>query len=245
LLVWYICSLVLLLASGRGRQALLWLMQGTFWPTVNDQLVARLVREQDHRRGELRRRYRRRRRIQRGRRGGNGPTGDAVIGGDDDHDDDDDDGVGGGSTDAEEAPTSWFHFWSGPPRFTVGPTGSGCLSEFPYPSKELLLRTKRYRCRRQECRPSTKEAGAADTVAEGDNVVVGEDDNEAGGGNKVDPDHDATHCCAICIVDLEDGDRIGDLPCRHLYHVSCLKRWIGHRNSCPLCSSPMATVDAL
>ena len=44
--------------------------------------------------------------------------------------------------------------------------------------------------------------------------------------------------CAICIVEIEDGDRIGVLPCEHQFHVECLKQWIKRRNVCPLCQVP-------
>jgi Ring finger domain len=42
--------------------------------------------------------------------------------------------------------------------------------------------------------------------------------------------------CSICLTDLALGDRVGDLPCRHLFHAKCLKDWIRRRNRrCPLC----------
>jgi Ring finger domain len=42
--------------------------------------------------------------------------------------------------------------------------------------------------------------------------------------------------CAICYVPLEDGDRVGALPCGHEFHVHpCLKHWLSRRNVCPLC----------
>ena len=42
--------------------------------------------------------------------------------------------------------------------------------------------------------------------------------------------------CSICYVPLEDGDRVGALPCGHVFHVDpCLKQWLTRRNVCPLC----------
>ena len=41
--------------------------------------------------------------------------------------------------------------------------------------------------------------------------------------------------CAICHMEMEDGDRVGDLPCNHVMHIECLKAWIVRRNVCPLC----------
>jgi hypothetical protein len=50
-------------------------------------------------------------------------------------------------------------------------------------------------------------------------------------------DHGDT--CAICMATLENGDRVGDIPCNHLFHVEpCLKRWLRKKNECPLCCAP-------
>ena len=43
--------------------------------------------------------------------------------------------------------------------------------------------------------------------------------------------------CTICLVALKDGDRVGALPCDHLFHVKCLKSWLPRRNVCPLCQN--------
>lgn len=45
--------------------------------------------------------------------------------------------------------------------------------------------------------------------------------------------------CMICLADLCPGDRVGNLPCGHLYHVDpCLKEWLRRKNHCPLCHAP-------
>lgn len=44
--------------------------------------------------------------------------------------------------------------------------------------------------------------------------------------------------CTICFSPLEDGDRVGALPCHHEFHVECLKLWLRRRNTCPLCQAP-------
>lgn len=42
--------------------------------------------------------------------------------------------------------------------------------------------------------------------------------------------------CMICLVDFEEGERVGDLPCGHVFHVEpCLKQWLQLKNHCPLC----------
>lgn len=51
-----------------------------------------------------------------------------------------------------------------------------------------------------------------------------------------DNDDDAL-TCTICFVPIDDGDRIGDLPCQHTFHVDCLKIWLTRRAICPLCQS--------
>ncbi|GFH56350.1 hypothetical protein CTEN210_12826 [Chaetoceros tenuissimus] len=43
--------------------------------------------------------------------------------------------------------------------------------------------------------------------------------------------------CSICMIDIVNGDRIGDLECGHEFHVECLKSWVLWRNTCPLCNA--------
>jgi len=43
--------------------------------------------------------------------------------------------------------------------------------------------------------------------------------------------------CSICMVPLENGERVGDLDCGHHFHVECLKTWVLWRNVCPLCNA--------
>ena len=43
--------------------------------------------------------------------------------------------------------------------------------------------------------------------------------------------------CTICFSELMEGDRVGDLPCGHTFHVDCLKSWLPRRNVCPLCNT--------
>jgi len=59
--------------------------------------------------------------------------------------------------------------------------------------------------------------------------------------NEGENDDDPAFCCTICFAPLEEGDRIGDLPCDHGYHVECLKGWVQRKNTCPLCAIPLAT----
>jgi Ring finger domain len=62
--------------------------------------------------------------------------------------------------------------------------------------------------------------------------------NENVGNNDNDEDLDGNPQCAICFCDLVEGsDRVGVLPCQHIFHVEpCLKGWLARgNNSCPFC----------
>jgi hypothetical protein len=48
--------------------------------------------------------------------------------------------------------------------------------------------------------------------------------------------------CTICFHALQEGDRVGALPCNHEFHVECLKGWLARRNVCPLCQAPDVAV---
>ena len=41
--------------------------------------------------------------------------------------------------------------------------------------------------------------------------------------------------CAICLDDLSKGKHISYLPCCHVYHSKCIKKWLKVSNLCPLC----------
>jgi len=54
-------------------------------------------------------------------------------------------------------------------------------------------------------------------------------------GDDINDTHQTT--CSICMIDIVNGDRIGDLECGHEFHVECLKSWVLWRNTCPLCNA--------
>ena len=41
--------------------------------------------------------------------------------------------------------------------------------------------------------------------------------------------------CPICLVDFNEGDINGKLPCKHIFHEKCIKTWFQDSNSCPIC----------
>ena len=42
--------------------------------------------------------------------------------------------------------------------------------------------------------------------------------------------------CLICLEKYSIGDKICYLPCLHLFHFFCIKKWIKIKNRCPLCN---------
>ncbi|KAI9694379.1 MAG: hypothetical protein M1820_008979 [Bogoriella megaspora] len=45
--------------------------------------------------------------------------------------------------------------------------------------------------------------------------------------------------CALCFIDLQPWSAMLLLPCRHVIHAMCMRRWLGEQqqNTCPLCRS--------
>lgn len=41
--------------------------------------------------------------------------------------------------------------------------------------------------------------------------------------------------CTICIDEVEVGDEVIVLPCRHWFHEECASLWLKQHNSCPVC----------
>lgn len=39
--------------------------------------------------------------------------------------------------------------------------------------------------------------------------------------------------CAICLVDMEEGDAIARLPCLCIYHKGCIEAWFKKNQTCP------------
>lgn len=52
-----------------------------------------------------------------------------------------------------------------------------------------------------------------------------------------------THC-PVCTEELQLGDEVQILPCKHVYHVPCLAPWLQKHNSCPVCRHELPTDDA-
>ncbi|KAJ9565479.1 hypothetical protein OSB04_001445 [Centaurea solstitialis] len=43
--------------------------------------------------------------------------------------------------------------------------------------------------------------------------------------------------CVVCQVEFEKEERVGVLQCKHRFHAECIKKWLLHKNLCPLCKT--------
>ncbi|XP_049404201.1 E3 ubiquitin-protein ligase MBR2-like isoform X3 [Solanum stenotomum] len=41
--------------------------------------------------------------------------------------------------------------------------------------------------------------------------------------------------CTICQEGYKVDDEIGKLECGHYHHIECIKKWLMHKNACPIC----------
>lgn len=65
----------------------------------------------------------------------------------------------------------------------------------------------------------------ATTTTDGDDLA----------GRSPNNDNDVSECCAICLVEYEEGDEIRALPCNHYFHKDCVDSWLENNVSCPTC----------
>ncbi|KAJ0230035.1 E3 ubiquitin-protein ligase XERICO [Hirschfeldia incana] len=51
--------------------------------------------------------------------------------------------------------------------------------------------------------------------------------------------------CSVCLSKFEEDSEINKLTCGHLFHKTCLEKWIDYWNiTCPLCRTPLVAVAA-
>jgi hypothetical protein len=53
--------------------------------------------------------------------------------------------------------------------------------------------------------------------------------------NTSDVEEIPENLCSICLCEIEDGEIVGDLSCKHYFHKDCLKVWLVKSNLCPFC----------
>ena len=50
--------------------------------------------------------------------------------------------------------------------------------------------------------------------------------------------------CSICLMEVNEGQDTILLPCGHMFHETCVTKWLEIHNTCPLCRFELATDDA-
>ncbi|KAL7572077.1 hypothetical protein ACA910_001721 [Epithemia clementina (nom. ined.)] len=106
------------------------------------------------------------------------------------------------------------------------------------PPRSLALKTRIYR-KHPDKEVATEGVGASVASWSSGLLLAKTTTNkpeEKPGSSSNDEEEDCEHCCIICFQDIEDGERVGALPCTHVFHVECLKVWLKRRNACPMCN---------
>lgn len=47
--------------------------------------------------------------------------------------------------------------------------------------------------------------------------------------------NDNNYKCVICLNEFKIGDKVCTIPCLHIFHIDCLKKWIIMNRWCPIC----------
>lgn len=47
--------------------------------------------------------------------------------------------------------------------------------------------------------------------------------------------------CPICQNEMELGEIVIELRCRHVYHEECISFWLRDENTCPICKDCLQT----
>ncbi|NXG43635.1 PJA2 ligase, partial [Psilopogon haemacephalus] len=58
----------------------------------------------------------------------------------------------------------------------------------------------------------------------------------------VDDRNGQDQCCVICYNEYVEGEIITQLPCRHVFHRSCVTLWLQESGTCPVCRHVLAPV---
>ncbi|VDP00350.1 unnamed protein product [Soboliphyme baturini] len=50
--------------------------------------------------------------------------------------------------------------------------------------------------------------------------------------------------CVICREEFRHRERVTLLPCKHVFHPTCIKQWLGGKGICPSCRQPASFTTA-
>ncbi|KAL5160615.1 RING-H2 finger protein ATL52 [Glycine soja] len=51
--------------------------------------------------------------------------------------------------------------------------------------------------------------------------------------------------CVICLTSFEEEESVRKLhTCRHIFHTSCIDKWLGSHSGCPLCRTQIDKVNS-
>lgn len=50
-------------------------------------------------------------------------------------------------------------------------------------------------------------------------------------------EENSQNTCMVCLVDFVDSDDCRRLPCRHVFHCSCVDEWLRRCTDCPICKA--------
>eukprot|EP00195_Chlamydomonas_chlamydogama_P015016 CAMPEP_0202908006 /NCGR_PEP_ID=MMETSP1392-20130828/44507_1 /ASSEMBLY_ACC=CAM_ASM_000868 /TAXON_ID=225041 /ORGANISM="Chlamydomonas chlamydogama, Strain SAG 11-48b" /LENGTH=956 /DNA_ID=CAMNT_0049597119 /DNA_START=64 /DNA_END=2934 /DNA_ORIENTATION=- len=79
---------------------------------------------------------------------------------------------------------------------------------------------------------ATGDAAAAIVVTPGVAGAVGDAEGDDGLA-------DFEVVCAVCLGDYEAGEMVRKLPCKHLFHQSCIDQWMEGQATCPICRTSL------
>ncbi|KAL6969390.1 RING-type E3 ubiquitin transferase [Sarracenia purpurea var. burkii] len=72
-------------------------------------------------------------------------------------------------------------------------------------------------------------------------TAAGRGNNCGGNGRRSGGGGDMWWCsveCCVCLCGFEGDEEVGELPCKHFFHRSCVEKWFeNHHSTCPLCRS--------
>ena len=108
----------------------------------------------------------------------------------------------------------------------------------------LELKTKRFQSSLVAFGGMLLQAGQIRETGTSSSGRMDEDVTDFEGDTPSDGNQEAAdeNTCAICLCRLEDGDFVGDIPCKHLFHKVCLKSWLTRSNRCPLCQKDVLQI---